>query len=307
MTVRMLFAVMVLLLLHAPAHAQSDPCLRRTITVSVLDKNGEPITGLTAADFRAEFRGKPVRILSVAPRMRPVRIVVILDRSGSMGAEAQRWGVSVEAVAHLYATMPTEVSLALILFGDTVESRSNWGDDRNAVVGALLQMAHEPKEGKGNTVFYDAILAAIDSLPTPAPGDVIYAVTDGVDTNSRSDRSAVEQRLLQSGVRLFAFAPDRFRIQSEPDNLDPILLLSRLVQNTGGTLFPQKVKPDRRVTEANRLYKHMLTALALEIELDAPPDKTREWKLRLANDPELKRSQIAYPRKLLSCSSLKQP
>src|SRR5260370_7462006 len=58
--------------------AQSSDCLHRTLLVGVTDRNGAPVEGLTASDFRAEFRVKPVRILSVANDDRPHRIVSLL-------------------------------------------------------------------------------------------------------------------------------------------------------------------------------------------------------------------------------------
>lgn len=185
--------------------AQSPSCTRRTIAVTVLDKNGEPITGLTAADFRAESRGKPVRILSLTPRARPAHIVVVFDRSGSIGGNAEFWGLGVEVVAHLYAKASRNVLLAFFFFGDAVEQRSGFGEDRPAVVNALLHLAHKPKQGKGATLLYDAILAAIQTVPAPQVGDVIYAVTDGVDTASATNRDRIQQQLLRSGLRFFAF------------------------------------------------------------------------------------------------------
>src|SRR5260370_32896579 len=61
------------------ALAQNESCLRRTVSVAVADRNWAPIPDLKPVDFRAEYRGKPVKILSVVPDNRPNRIVMRIE------------------------------------------------------------------------------------------------------------------------------------------------------------------------------------------------------------------------------------
>src|SRR5215467_2286988 len=64
--------------------AQSLPCLHRSVWVSVTDREGAPASGLQAADFQAEYRGTPVKILGVAGPSRKRQVVILLDASGSL-------------------------------------------------------------------------------------------------------------------------------------------------------------------------------------------------------------------------------
>lgn len=77
--------LLFVMLVGLPLHAQTAQPERRTIAVSVLDKGGKAVHGLTAENFRGEFRGQAVRILSATEDSSPRRIAIVVDTSGSMG------------------------------------------------------------------------------------------------------------------------------------------------------------------------------------------------------------------------------
>jgi hypothetical protein len=52
------------------------------VYVSVADNKHKPVVGLTAADFKVALDDKEQEILSVAPAMQPVDVVIITDRLG---------------------------------------------------------------------------------------------------------------------------------------------------------------------------------------------------------------------------------
>lgn len=58
---------------------------KRTIYVSVVDKNGAPVTDLQAADLEVKEGGKTMEIVSVKPATVPLRIALI-DSDGGTGA-----------------------------------------------------------------------------------------------------------------------------------------------------------------------------------------------------------------------------
>jgi len=65
------------------------PPQRVQISVSVLDKGGEPVAGLARADFVVKEDGQPQAILDFGRESerqdRPLSVVFLVDRSGSIG------------------------------------------------------------------------------------------------------------------------------------------------------------------------------------------------------------------------------
>jgi hypothetical protein len=64
--------------------AQQPPCSQRTTPVSVMNQAGQPVTGLTSANFTGKFNGRPLHISSVTPSKSPPAVLILLDTSGSM-------------------------------------------------------------------------------------------------------------------------------------------------------------------------------------------------------------------------------
>jgi hypothetical protein len=108
----------LLAILRVPGWADDDSCLHRIVSVSVADRNWAPISDLKPEDFRGEFRGKPVKILSVVPDNGPHRIVIVLDASGSIGPQQtgmsgqSNWPVARQMASHLAEIRPRETSFA---------------------------------------------------------------------------------------------------------------------------------------------------------------------------------------------------
>ena len=282
-----------------PAPPQ-QPCTRRTIAVSVTDKNGEPVTGLTAADFRGEFRGQPVQILSVTTRIFPMRIVVVLDRSGSM---QDKWAVVMEAARHIYAIAPSDVSLGLILFNDVVTDKLYFENPRAAVINALVEAEKQKGAAKGRTALLDALGAALDMNPQPLPADVIYVIADGEENRSRTKYGELEKRLLASDMRVFAF---EIYTPFSPRNRNPNEFIAKsqlasMADESGGAILPLLVAEKDLARHFVKFYQRMTEPYELQIELPVEVDKKRDWKLELVRAKELKRPELTYPRKLVPC------
>lgn len=267
----------------------------------MLDKNGEPITGLTAADFRAEFRGKPVKILQVKMRSRPTRVVVVLDHSGSM---RDTFKGALEVVRHVFSKAPSDVYLALLLFSDRVTTTLGFMYDRATALHMLRAAVDQANAVRGRTALYDALIAAVELHPRPSPGDAIYLVSDAGKSVSRATFRVAEERLLASGLRLFAFLiVDPFISRGVPEELEAKSQLYRLADGTGGAVLASNTKSTRLEEEADRVYRQMADFYEIEIELPKRPDKKRGWKLALVRAKELKRPQVAYPRFLMPCAA----
>src|ERR1700693_5679431 len=79
-----ILSAIFVLFTQTPLSAQKPDCTHRMVFVSVLDREGNAVPGVTAADFRATVDNKPANIVSAVRDAQPRRIVVVLDASGSM-------------------------------------------------------------------------------------------------------------------------------------------------------------------------------------------------------------------------------
>jgi len=212
MKLRALLAV-PLLLVGAALEARAQACsseggsLRRTLAVNVLDERMQPVSGLTAVNFRGRFRDEEVRIVSVTADTQPRRIVLLVDVSESMATRVGRWGLAVEAAEHLLGTGPPDSTIALVTFAEKVEARTGFEFETQKARQALkaVRPAGDSSDPSGTrTALRDAVMEATRLLTPSRTGDAIYLITDGYDTFSRAKDEEVEAALLGSGARLFA-------------------------------------------------------------------------------------------------------
>ena len=77
--------------------ATSAQMPRRTVYVTALDREGKPVIGLTAADFKVTEDGRVREIYRVEPAVEPMQIALLLDdASPSLGPTRQAAGNFVE-------------------------------------------------------------------------------------------------------------------------------------------------------------------------------------------------------------------
>ncbi len=77
-SVAWLTCVAALLIVPAPP-VRGQGSDRRIILVNVLDQDGNQVSGLNAMNFRGEYQGQPVEVVSAAPDSAPRRIVVAMS------------------------------------------------------------------------------------------------------------------------------------------------------------------------------------------------------------------------------------
>src|SRR5574337_48796 len=99
-------------------------CFRRSVVVSVVTRDkSEVVVDLTALNFRGQFRGKPVRIVSAESANRLNRVVVLLDTSSSMADSPYSLALLQRVASSLISNVPANTSLALMTFSDRVNDR----------------------------------------------------------------------------------------------------------------------------------------------------------------------------------------
>lgn len=168
------------------------------VPVSVLDANGQPMTGLTAQDFRVSEEGKPQQVETVSNAEKvPLEIVLLFDVSASTDAMFEFEQET--AAKFLQQVMRPEDRATILTVGERpilVQGRET--AEKSAAAVKLVQPT------KQQTAFYDSVTAAADYLQKNAPQGrrkVIVIISDGEDTNSEGVIRAIwnaERKLTDS-------------------------------------------------------------------------------------------------------------
>lgn len=191
--------------------AQDASCQHRSLPVSFRDAQNLPIQEITPSDLEGRIHGNPVKILSLVPDPRPLRIVLILDTSGSTGSaqgESELWPLELSLAVDFFVANQERSRMALLVFNDRVYNEVDFSSGNPAVGNELQRIAADrnfvKKNIKGRTALRDAILQGLQLLDHPSSADAIYVLTDGGENASTHKESDLNQRLAITSVRLFA-------------------------------------------------------------------------------------------------------
>lgn len=193
-----------------------------TIPVSVYDRNGLYIPGLTKENFKVFEDGEEQEIAYFGTQDKPFTVVLLLDTSPSTQYRIDEIHRAAEAfVRHL----GPEDSVAVLEFNSSVKVQAHVTKDREKIRKAI----YKAKFGEG-TSLYNAVDEAIRKELGKIQGrKAVVLFTDGVDTTSRKNSYdstlayAEEADSLIFPIYYNTFAETRRArpIWREPDIFDP--------------------------------------------------------------------------------------
>ncbi len=157
------------------------------VPVTVRDRYGRLVRGLSRYDFTIYEDGVRQEITDFSVGTVPVNVVLLIDVSGSVATEIT--DIRLSALAFLDALGPRD-RVAIIRFNHKVEEVLDWETDKRRLQRALL---HLP--AVGNTALYKALSVAASKLKTVEGRRAILLFTDGVDTYDGPDQKTFEEAL----------------------------------------------------------------------------------------------------------------
>jgi Mg-chelatase subunit ChlD len=324
---RCVVSLLALALCTRAVGAQEVTCPRRALPVALRDRQNLPIQNISVADLEAKVHGKAIKILSLAPDLRPHRLVLILDASGSMGStagESPLFALEFALARHFFEVNRHMSQIALLVFNNNVTEAVDFAQGNSGVGDKLQQISSDHNyvktNVKGRTALRDAILEGLQLLGHPNSADALYVLTDGGDNASKRSAADVTQRLAVTSVRLFAVILRQevgYRNRA-PEELSGPDELSEIAGKSGGEILSTAAWHGKQIalsadSEAKlktqetlaRLYQTILGDSLLEIELPFPIAKNEHWELKLSDGARRhwKGAQITYPTTLISCNS----
>jgi len=253
--------------------------------VVVTDKQGTPITGLTADDFEVKEAGKPQTIKffaagdpAAAP---PLHLGFLLDASGSMEEDLK--DVRTAAIKFLN-TMEQAEDITLVDFDTEVRMARYSGSEYARLIERIRQ-----RKADGMTALYDALGVYLSGTGEQTGQKVLIMYTDGGDTRSTLTISEVMDLLRASDVTVYVVG---YLEHQGSARMNQRMELTRFAETTGGlALFPTSLK------EVDKMYEKIERELAARYSLgylstDDRSDGTwRNVEIRLKR-PDLKGAKL---------------
>ena len=207
------------------------------VSVDVLvTTRGEPMAGLTAADFQVTDNKVPQKIENVfageatgrgaALRPIPLDVVLVFDVSDSVAG--RKLAQLVEAGKAVLATLRPDDRAALITFSERTVIRQPLSSDLAAVT-----LAVERLDAAGRTSMFDALYTGLSMRRTGGTRAMVLVFSDGRDNSSFLSARQVAQVARESDVVVYAVVLDT----GVKDDL------KQITEETGGTVtVAQSVK-----------------------------------------------------------------
>lgn len=136
-------------------------------------KNGQPVSGLTAEDFRVREDEVNQEPLTVEPELPPLSVVVALDTSGSM---AERMAETRSAAKLFVESLSERDSVQLLRFARDIEAATPMISNKTQVSDAI-----DTVTARGDTALYDALYQSVELLADRPGRRAVVLLSDGVD------------------------------------------------------------------------------------------------------------------------------
>ena len=190
------------------------------VYATVTDALGQPIAGLTAADFHVSEDGVPQTISTFAFGQFPLSVVVALDRSFSMSGE--RLALAKRAARLFVGALRPDDEVMVLAIGSDVETITPPVSARDAA--ATPWDAIQPW---GTTPLYDVIVKSFDLPYTQTKRRALLVISDGFDRYSETTAAGVIDHARRSNVLVYPVAIGKAR--------PPVL--AEIASVTGGHSF----------------------------------------------------------------------
>lgn len=212
-----------------PFRSRSDLVI---VPATVTDRTRRFVRGLTAADF--EILEDDVRrpIAQFSDHRVPVSVAIVLDISGSMSTEPDRWELTRRALSSFLSRLEGSDEVTVIVFNDRPQRLGGWTRHTFDVFNALGRV----KTG-GGTALFRALLSAVPALDEASHArKVVLLISDGNDhtkifapqiVTGAAARARVVDAIRRSSAALYAIG---IGIGGEPVNRQ---MLGDLSEPTG--------------------------------------------------------------------------
>jgi len=217
------------------------------VYATVTDREGEPVTGLTAADFRIAEDGAGQAISTFAAGEFPLAVAVGLDRSFSMGGRDNRLAVVKSAARTLVGALRPDDQVMIVAIGSDTAVAAPLSAGHAAALAAIDRL-----DAWGTTPLYDATLGALDAIQPARGRRALVLLSDGADRYSDTKAADLVDRARRLDVLIYPVAVGAVR--------PPVF--AELAAATGGRSFfvrePAAVKSTMTTIARELRFQYLL-------------------------------------------------
>jgi Ca-activated chloride channel family protein len=169
------------------------------VYATVTDRAGEPVAGLSAADFQVAEDGQPQPISAFTAGEFPLSVTIAIDRSFSMSG--QRLELSKQAARSFIAALKPTDEVMVLAVGSEIQTITPPVSAREAA--STRWDAIDPW---GTTPLYDATVQALDAIQTRQGRRALVLISDGVDRDSGTTATDLIAHARESAVLVYPVA-----------------------------------------------------------------------------------------------------
>ncbi len=243
--------VFVLLISFISSFAQDDVIKINTelvtFEVTITDKDGKPVRGLTEKDFKLFENGVERKIdffepIKKSAESRPLSIVFALDISGSVTTEEMsKLRIALKDFVNRLADYQSY--FAVMTFGMEVKTLQSFTNKQDKLEKSFTKLLRD-QEGLSTHAF-DATDDAIRLLHKKAPKTsnsklmkrAVILITDGFPVGDTVSAKTVIERANQTETSVYAVILPSFSRMQKTKPLPTPLEVSGLIEKTGGKSF----------------------------------------------------------------------
>jgi VWFA-related protein len=268
----LILASLVCVAMQVASSASQRPVSReRSLFVSAVDNNGEPVQGLGPEAFVVREDGVRREVLRVSRATEPIDVAVLIDNSQSASEEITFFR---EALSKFVAKMAPGNHVALIGLAERPTILVDYTDDTKRLSDAVGRLF--PMSGSGMTLL-DAMFETSKGLgKRETPRAVMVPVlTDGVEFSNHYHRDVVDA-LRKAQTALHMVTIGQFPHSEEPEGTRERSLLLDLAPRESGGQRISLLSPHGLDPALQRLSRELLSQYKVTYgrpESLIPPEK----------------------------------
>jgi VWFA-related protein len=197
--------------------AAPPQALTRTVYVSVTDRAGLAVPGLTGADFAVKEGGKARDVVQAGPATRPMKIAIVIDDNGT--------GIFRYGVGRFIQRLLGRAEFALSTVAGQHLKVIDYTPNAPELSEALAQLVARPATADGGQLLEGIFEVAKDLERRKAERGILVVLTVGGEEHSPLPAHHVLDQLRKSGAALHVVSVSRSALRGMADVQKPAALL----------------------------------------------------------------------------------